>query len=107
MANLTPQTLGLWLKKPGRHAIGGGLYFRTVGDNKAYLNRSRYPGADHGKFLPSFPDRAMGRSRFDHHLQMERGAGTSGTPNFRTTKERLHQRPTTSQQRKGFNANST
>ena len=65
--NLTVLGLKLLLKKPGRHADGGGLYFRTVGQGKAYfVFRYRLNGVERETSLGPYPELGLEEARVKH-----------------------------------------
>ena len=67
MTELTPPRLKTLIKKPGRHADGAGLYFRTTGEGKAYfVYRYRLDGKAHEMSLGPFPDLGLGDARRRH-----------------------------------------
>ena len=69
MANFTPPVLKGLLKKPGRHpdAQSKGLYFRTVGDDKAYwVYRYRLHGVEREMSLGAYPELKLEEARAKH-----------------------------------------
>ena len=69
MANFTPPVLRGLLKKPGRHPDGQakGLYFRAVGDGKAYwVYRYRVAGREREMSLGPYPETTLEQARAKH-----------------------------------------
>ena len=69
MANFTPPVLRGLLKKPGRHPDGQakGLYFRAVGDGKAYwVYRYRVAGREREMSLGPYPEVKLADARAKH-----------------------------------------
>jgi hypothetical protein len=67
MANVTNATLRGWLKIPGRHALGRGLYFRVLGDDKAYWAfRYRIDGRVRDMSLGPYPEVTLDEARDRH-----------------------------------------
>lgn len=68
MGKLTKADLPALLKKPGRHADGAGLYFRTLGDDKAYwVFRYALPnGKEREMSLGPYPETTLAEARDRH-----------------------------------------
>ena len=67
MTKLTPQGLRTLLKKPGRHADGQGLFFRTLGENRAYfVYRFRLNRVEHEMSVGPYPELGLGEARRKH-----------------------------------------
>ena len=67
LTKLTPTGLKGLLKKPGRHADGQGLYFRSVGDAKAYwVYRYRIGGREREMSLGPYPEITLAEARSKH-----------------------------------------
>ena len=67
MTKLTPTGLRSLIKKPGRHADGHGLYFRAVGDAKAYwVYRYRIAGHEREMSLGPYPELTLAGARAKH-----------------------------------------
>ena len=67
MTKLTPTALKGLLKKPGRHSDGQGLYFRAVGDAKAYwVYRFRINGREREMSLGPYPEMTLAEARAKH-----------------------------------------
>lgn len=69
MASFTPPVLKGLLKKPGRHPDGQakGLYFRVVGDGKAYwVYRFRISGIEREMSLGPYPELKLDEARAKH-----------------------------------------
>jgi integrase len=67
MTKLTPPGLRTLLKKPGRHSDGQGLFFRVVGDAKAYwVYRFRIIGREREMSLGPYPELGLGEARRKH-----------------------------------------
>ena len=67
MTKLTPQGLKTLLKKPGRHADGQGLFFRTLGENRAYfVYRFRLNRVEHEMSVGPYPELGLGEARRKH-----------------------------------------
>ena len=64
---LTNAALKSLIKKTGRHADGGGLYFRVIGDDKAYW-AFRYPvdGKEREMSLGPYPEVSLALARAQH-----------------------------------------
>jgi hypothetical protein len=70
MANVTNATLRGWIKKPGRHALGRGLYFRVLGDDKAYWAfRYRVDGRVREMSLGPYPEVTLDEARDRHDAE--------------------------------------
>jgi hypothetical protein len=67
MTKLTPPSLRTLIKKPGRHGDGNGLFFRTLGDAKAYwVYRFRINGREREMSLGPYPELSLGDARQKH-----------------------------------------
>jgi hypothetical protein len=67
MTKLTPPSLRTLIKKPGRHADGQGLFFRTLGQNKAYfVYRFHLNGREREMSLGPWPELGLGEARRKH-----------------------------------------
>jgi integrase len=67
MGKLTNPRLRALLKKPGRHSDGGGLYFRTLGDDKAYwVYRYRIGGKEREISIGPYPEKSLQEVRDAH-----------------------------------------
>ena len=67
MTKLTPQGLKTLIKKPGRHADGQGLFFRTLGANRAYfVYRFRLNRIEHEMSVGPYPELSLGEARRKH-----------------------------------------
>jgi integrase len=67
MTKLTPPSLRTFLKKPGRHSDGQGLFFRVLGQNKAYfVYRFRLNGREREMSLGPWPELGLGEARRKH-----------------------------------------
>ena len=67
MKKLTPTALKGLLKKTGRHSDGQGLYFRAVGDAKAYwVYRFRINGREREMSLGPYPEMTLAEARAKH-----------------------------------------
>jgi integrase len=67
MTKLTPPSLRTLLKKPGRHSDGQGLFFRVLGQNKAYfVYRFRLNGREREMSLGPWPELGLGEARRKH-----------------------------------------
>jgi hypothetical protein len=67
MPKLTQAKLRSLIKKPGRHSDGGGLYFRTIGEKKAYfVYRFRIGGKEREASLGPFPELTLAEARVRH-----------------------------------------
>jgi integrase len=65
--NLTVLGLKSLLKKTGRHADGGGLYFRVIGKGKAYfVFRYRLNGVERETSLGVYPELGLEEARVKH-----------------------------------------
>ena len=99
MTKLTPPSLRTLLKKPGRHSDGQGLFFRILGDAKAYwVYRFRINGREREMSLGPYPELGLGEARRKHaELRAQvlngidpladkqgdkRSAAASGVPSF-------------------------
>ena len=61
---LNPKELQTYIKKPGRHADGGGLYFRTLGLGRAYWAfRYRIDGREREMSLGAYPEVSLAEAR--------------------------------------------
>ena len=75
MSKLTPPSLRTLIKKPGRHGDGNGLFFRTLGDAKAYwVYRFRINGREREMSLGPYPELRLGEARRKHASEPERVA---------------------------------
>ena len=67
MTKLTPPSLRTLIKKPGRHADGQGLFFRVLGQNKAYfVYRFHLNGREREMSLGPYPELGLGEARRKH-----------------------------------------
>jgi integrase len=67
MAKLRQDDLRALLKTPGRHGDGQGLFFRTLGDNKAYwVFRYRIGGKEREKSIGPYPEVSLSEARIKH-----------------------------------------
>ena len=67
MPKLTPPALRTLLKKPGRHSGGQGLFFRVLGDNRAYfVYRFRVRHREREMSLEPMPELGLGDARRKH-----------------------------------------
>ena len=67
MTKLTPPALRTLIKKPGRHSDGGGLFFRVLGDHKAYfVYRFRINRREREMSLGPYPELGLGEARKKH-----------------------------------------
>ena len=69
MTKFTPPVLRGLIKKPGRHPDGEakGLYFRAVGDGKAYwVYRFRIAGREREMSLGPYPELSLEEARAKH-----------------------------------------
>ena len=67
MTKLTPPSLRTLIKKTGRHADGQGLFFRVLGQNKAYfVYRFRLNGREREMSLGPYPELGLGEARRKH-----------------------------------------
>jgi integrase len=67
MPKLTQAALRRLIKKTGRHSDGGGLYFRVIGEGKAYfVYRYRVDGREREASLGPFPDLKLAEAREKH-----------------------------------------
>jgi integrase len=67
MAKLTNAALKGLIKKPGRHSDGGGLYFRVIGDDKAYWAfRYTLDGKEREMSLGPYPEVTLAEARATH-----------------------------------------
>ena len=67
MTKLTPPSLRTLIKKTGRHADGQGLFFRTLGQNKAYfVYRFHLNGREREMSLGPWPELGLGEARRKH-----------------------------------------
>ena len=67
MTKLTPQGLKTLIKKPGRHGDGQGLFFRTLGENRAYfVFRFRINRIEHEMSLGPYPELGLAEARRKH-----------------------------------------
>jgi integrase len=100
MGKLTKAVLPALLKKPGRHADGHGLYFRALGENKAYwVFRYALPnGKEREMSLGAYPEVTLVEARDRHAAErvkvrthkidpleekrLAKEAATSSTPTF-------------------------
>ena len=101
MASFTPPVLRGLLKKPGRHPDGQakGLYFRAVGDGKAYwVYRYRVAGREREMSLGPYPETTLEQARAKHAVVRAQvlnksdplagkrnGKSTTATPNTKPT----------------------
>jgi integrase len=69
MPKLTQAALKGLIKKPGRHADGGGLYFRVIGEGKAYfVYRYRLGGKEHELSIGPWSEWSLKGARTKHKL---------------------------------------
>jgi hypothetical protein len=74
MANVTNATLKRLIKKTGRHALGRGLYFRVLGDDKAYWAfRYRVDGKTREMSLGPYPEVTLEEARDRHDSERDQG----------------------------------
>jgi hypothetical protein len=67
MPKLTQAALRRLIKKTGRHSDGGGLYFRVIGEGKAYfVYRYRIGGREREASLGPFPELTLAEAREKH-----------------------------------------
>jgi Arm DNA-binding domain len=67
MAKLTLAALRRLIKKTGRHSDGGDLYFRVIGEGKAYfVYRYRVGGKERETSLGPFPELTLAEAREKH-----------------------------------------
>ena len=67
MPKLTQAALKRRIKKPGRYADGGGLYFRVIGEGKAYfVDRYRVGGRERETSLGPYPELLLAEAREKH-----------------------------------------
>jgi hypothetical protein len=67
MAKLTQIALKSLVKKPGRHSDGGGLYFRVLGEGKAYfVYRFTVAGRERETSIGPFPELSLAEARERH-----------------------------------------
>ena len=67
MPKLTQAALRRLIKKTGRHSDGGGLYFRVIGEGKAYfVYRYRVDGREREKSLGPYPELSLAEAREKH-----------------------------------------
>ena len=67
MAKLTTTRLKKLLTQPGRHGDGNGLYFRTLGDAKAYwVYRYRIGGKEREISIGRYPEMPLEQARKEH-----------------------------------------
>jgi hypothetical protein len=67
MPKLTQAALRGLIKKTGRHSDGGGLYFRVIGEGKAYfVYRYRVGGKERETSLGPFPELTLAEAREKH-----------------------------------------
>jgi integrase len=67
MPKLTQAALRRLIKKTGRHSDGGGLYFRVIGEGKAYfVYRYRVGGKERETSLGPFPELTLAEAREKH-----------------------------------------
>ena len=67
MPKLTQAALRGLIKKPGRYSDGGGLYFRVIGEGKAYfVYRYRVGGKERETSLGPFPELTLAEAREKH-----------------------------------------
>jgi integrase len=65
--NLTQLGLKSLIRKPGRHADGGGLYFRVIGQGKCYwVFRYRLNGCEREASLGPYPELGLEEARVKH-----------------------------------------
>jgi integrase len=69
MPKLTQAALRGLIKKPGRHSDGGGLYFRVIGEGKAYfVYRYRLGGKEHELSIGPLSEWSLKDARTKHKL---------------------------------------
>ena len=67
MQKLSPPALKALIRKPGRHSDGQGLYFRVLGDAKAYwVYRYRIGGKERETSLGPYPELSLADARVRH-----------------------------------------
>jgi integrase len=67
MPKLTPPSLRTLIKKTGRHSDGQGLFFRVLGDAKAYwVYRFRIHGREREMSLGPYPELVLAEARRKH-----------------------------------------
>jgi hypothetical protein len=70
MGKLTAKSCEAKIKKPGRHADGGGLFFRTIPGEKAYwVYRYRIAGREREMSLGKWPTVSLAEARILHAAQ--------------------------------------
>jgi hypothetical protein len=73
LGKLTNSALTRLLKTPGRFGDGGGLYFRVLGDDKAYFTyRYRLAGKERELSIGPFPEWSLSEAREEHALLRKR-----------------------------------
>jgi hypothetical protein len=73
MPKLTQAALRRLIKKTGRHSDGGGLYFRVIGEGKAYfVYRYRVGGKEREASLGPFPELTLAEAREKHAAMRKR-----------------------------------
>src|ERR1700761_2208503 len=73
MPRLTQAALRRLIKKTGRHSDGGGLYFRVIGEGKAYfVYRYRVGAGERETSLGPFPELTLAEAR-EKHAAMRKG----------------------------------
>jgi hypothetical protein len=78
MPKLTQAKLRGLIKKPGRHADGGGLYFRVIGEGKAYfVYRYRLGGKEHELSIGPLSEWSLTRRHMGSEPRFARGRQTS------------------------------
>jgi hypothetical protein len=67
MLKVTQAALRRLIKKTSRHSDGGGLYFRVIGEGKAYfVYRYRIGGREREASLGPFPELTLAEAREKH-----------------------------------------
>jgi integrase len=98
MTKLTPPSLRTLIKKTGRHSDGQGLFFRVLGDAKAYwVYRFRINSREREMSLGPYPELGLGEARRKHaelraqvlnkvdplaHKHGAKPVATGGVPSF-------------------------
>ena len=80
MPKLTQAALRRLIKKTGRHSDGGGLYFRVIGEGKAYfVYRYRVGGKERETSLGPFPELRLAEAR-EKHAELRKSVVVDGRP---------------------------
>jgi integrase len=81
MEKITLATLPGLMKRPGRHGLGQGLFFRTLGDDKAYwVYRYRANGKEREMSLGPYPELTLLEARAKHAELRKRVVADKGDP---------------------------